>query len=101
LPLYFNSSLDQFTVASQFTMPSSAKTIQLKHYSHGLNRGIMPIINPKLEDCVKEVKKSDVPKSEEGGAYRRLRIARSDARHVGSREKRAKAKEDEAAAAKK
>ena len=37
----------------------------------------------------------------EEGAYRKLRIARSDARLVGKREKRAKAKEEEAAAQKK
>lgn len=37
----------------------------------------------------------------EDAAYRKLRVARSDARLVGKREKRAKAKEDEAAAAKK
>jgi large subunit ribosomal protein L13e len=38
---------------------------------------------------------------EEGGAYRKLRIARSNARLVGVREKRAKAKAEEAAATKK
>jgi large subunit ribosomal protein L13e len=37
----------------------------------------------------------------EEAAYRKLRIARSDARLVGKREKRAKAKEEEAAAQKK
>ena len=35
------------------------------------------------------------------GAYKKLRAARSDARLVGKREKRAKAKEDEASAQKK
>ena len=38
---------------------------------------------------------------EEGGAYRKLRLARSNARLVGVREKRAKAKAEEAATAKK
>lgn len=41
-----------------------------------------------------------MPKGEEA-AYRRLRLARSDARLQGVREKRAKAKAEEAAAAKK
>lgn len=41
-----------------------------------------------------------MPKGEEA-AYRRLRLARSDARNQGVREKRAKAKAEEAAAAKK
>ena len=39
--------------------------------------------------------------AEEGGAYRKLRLARSNARLVGVREKRAKAKAEEAATAKK
>jgi large subunit ribosomal protein L13e len=37
------------------------------------------------------VKRGDMPKGEEG-AYVKLRRARSDARYVGVREKRAKAK---------
>lgn len=41
-----------------------------------------------------------MPKGEEA-AYRKLREARSEARLVGVREKRAKAKADEAAATKK
>ena len=44
-----------------------------------------------LEHGIKEVKKSEMPKGEEG-AYAKLRRARSDARYVGVREKRAKAK---------
>ncbi|KAI7066155.1 hypothetical protein KC352_g43078, partial [Hortaea werneckii] len=39
--------------------------------------------------------------SSEEAAVRKLRVARSDARLAGKREKRAKAKEEEAAAAKK
>ncbi|KAK3375866.1 ribosomal protein L13e-domain-containing protein [Lasiosphaeria ovina] len=39
-----------------------------------------------------EIKKSDLPKNVEGGAYKALRKARSDARYVGVREKRAKDK---------
>lgn len=48
---------------------------------------------------VEEGKVSDFPSEE--AAYRKLRDARSEARLVGKREKRAKAKEEEAAAAKK
>ncbi|KAK3069288.1 60S ribosomal protein L13, partial [Teratosphaeriaceae sp. CCFEE 6253] len=48
---------------------------------------------------VEEGKVSDFTSEE--GAYRKLRDARSEARLVGKREKRAKAKEDESAAAKK
>lgn len=44
-----------------------------------------------------EIKKSALPKAVEGGAYRALRKARSDARLVGVRQKRA----DEKAAAEK
>lgn len=47
----------------------------------------------------KEGKVADYEATE--NAYRKLRDARSEARLVGVREKRAKAKEDEAAAAKK
>jgi large subunit ribosomal protein L13e len=42
-----------------------------------------------------------LPEPVEGGAYRKLRDARSEARNAGKREKRAKEKADEAAAAKK
>ena len=62
----------------------------------GLKTGLLPIKNV-VE--VKEAKVSD-EKSEEN-AYKKLRIARSDARQVGVREKRRKAKEDEEAAKKK
>ena len=44
-----------------------------------------------LKHGVSEVKKGDMPKGEES-VYRKLRLARSDARLVGVREKRAKAK---------
>lgn len=56
----------------------------------------MPIINT-VE--ITEGKISDYPGEE--NAFRKLRIARSDARLVGPREKRAKAKAEEAAASKK
>jgi len=62
--------------------------------------GVLPIKNLRREEAVGEVKKGDMPEGEEG-AYRRLREARSEARLVGVREKRAKAKAEEAAATKK
>lgn len=52
------------------------------------------------EDAFSEVKISEMGTGHKG-AYRQLRDARSDARLVGVREKRAKAKSDEATAAKK
>jgi len=55
----------------------------------------------KVDKAFKEIKKSEMPEPVEGGAYRKLREARSEARNVGKREKRAKEKADEAAAAKK
>jgi large subunit ribosomal protein L13e len=64
------------------------------HVSHAL-----PIVSVSRE--IKEIKKSAMPKPVEGGAYRKLRDARSEAKNVGKREKRAKEKADEAAAAKK
>ncbi|KAI9850025.1 MAG: 60S ribosomal protein L13 [Pleopsidium flavum] len=64
-----------------------------------LGHGI-PIKNVALEEAIGEVKRSEMGKGEEG-AYRKLRDARSDARLVGVREKRAKAKSDEASAVKK
>jgi large subunit ribosomal protein L13e len=59
----------------------------------------LPIVN--AEAGVKEIKKSDMPEPVEGGAYRKLRELRSEARLLGKREKRAREKADEAAAAKK
>jgi large subunit ribosomal protein L13e len=49
---------------------------------------------------VSEVKRSEMPESTEGGAYRKLRDMRSEARLVGVREKRAKQKAEEAEAKK-
>lgn len=62
--------------------------------------GVLPIKNLRREEAVGEVKRGEMPEGEEG-AYRRLREARSEARLVGVREKRAKAKAEEAAATKK
>lgn len=61
---------------------------------------ILPIKNTAKEEAIGEVSKSDMPEGEKA-AYRKLRDARSDARLVGVREKRAKAKAEESAAAKK
>jgi len=52
---------------------------------------VLPIKNAKWADAVTEISRSDLPKGEEA-AYRKLRDARSEARLVGVREKRAKAK---------
>ena len=61
---------------------------------------MLPIVNIAREEAVGEVARSEMGEGEKG-AYRRLRDARSDARLVGIREKRAKAKAEEANAAKK
>lgn len=59
----------------------------------------LPIVHADKE--IVEIKKSDLPAAIEGGAYRKLRDSRADARFAGKREKRAREKADEAAAAKK
>ncbi|KAL9611646.1 MAG: hypothetical protein Q9167_003714 [Letrouitia subvulpina] len=61
---------------------------------------VLPVVNITAEEAVGEVKRSDMPEGTKD-AYRTLRLARSDARLVGVREKRAKAKAEEAAATKK
>jgi large subunit ribosomal protein L13e len=43
-----------------------------------------------VAEGVTEIKKSDAPKNIEGGAYRKLRVARSEKRNQGAREKRAR-----------
>ncbi|KAL2005936.1 hypothetical protein VTN00DRAFT_10429 [Thermoascus crustaceus] len=60
----------------------------------------LPIKNISREEAIGEVKRDELPEGEKD-AFRRLREARSEARLVGVREKRAKAKAEEAAAAKK
>lgn len=42
--------------------------------------------------AITEIKKSDMPKQIEGGAYVKLRQVRADKRNQGSRDKRAKEK---------
>ncbi|KAI4169707.1 MAG: hypothetical protein LQ346_008940 [Caloplaca aetnensis] len=61
---------------------------------------VLPITNVTREEAIGEVSKDDMPEGTEN-AYRKLRDARSDARLVGVREKRAKAKAEEASATKK
>ena len=61
---------------------------------------IMPVTNVSKAEAIGVIKKSDMPEGTKN-AYRTLRDARSEARLVGVREKRRKAKEDEAAATKK
>ena len=61
---------------------------------------VLPIENIRPEEAVTEVKRSEMPEGT-ADAYRTLRMARSEARLVGVREKRAKAKAEEAQAAKK
>ena len=59
----------------------------------------LPIVPYNSE--IAEIKKSDMPAAIEGGAYRKLRESRAEAKYAGKREKRAREKADEAAAAKK
>ena len=61
--------------------------------------GVLPIEHLNKAEAVGEVSRDDMPEGEE--AYRKLRDARSEARLVGVREKRAKAKAEEDAAKKK
>ncbi|KAI0017990.1 putative 60S ribosomal protein L13 [Xylariomycetidae sp. FL0641] len=68
-----------------------SKDIDLSNTQTVANLGsAMPII--PVAEGIKEIKKSDMPKPVEGGAYTALRKARSDARLKGVREKRAKEK---------
>lgn len=60
----------------------------------------MPVADSAKESAIGEVKRSEMPEGTKD-AYRTLRDARSDARLVGVREKRAKTKAEEATAAKK
>ena len=57
---------------------------------------VLPIENVEKAQAIGSVKTSEIP-SQEGSVYRKLRDARSDARLVGVREKRAKAKAEESA----
>ncbi|KAI5307247.1 60S ribosomal protein L13 [Ascosphaera pollenicola] len=59
-----------------------------------------PVSNPTAAESITAVPKGDIS-AREKSAFRTLRDARSDARNFGAREKRAKAKAEEAEAAKK
>jgi large subunit ribosomal protein L13e len=85
--------------------PEDVKAAQtaVKEGKEGYARNVdalFPVTNLSRAEAVTEISKSKVPKVDKS-AYRTLRDARSDARLIGVREKRAKAKADEAAAAKK
>jgi large subunit ribosomal protein L13e len=77
--------------------PEEVKKAKSKEGIVRNNAEVLPIKNVAK---VTEVDPRQV-QGEEGGAYRKLRLARSNARLVGVREKRAKAKAEEAATAKK
>ena len=66
----------------------------------GKTHRVLPITNITREEAVSEIARNKLPKGTEN-AYRTLRDARSEARLVGVREKRRKAKEEEATASKK
>lgn len=81
-------------------MDTSKEDIE-KHAKQGsLMRKHMPVVDPGKKMAITEVKKSEMPEGTKD-AYRTLREARSAARLVGVREKRAKVKAEEATAAKK
>lgn len=61
---------------------------------------LLPIVDTARQEAIREIQRSDMGEGTKD-AYRVLRESRSDARLVGVREKRAKAKADEANAAKK
>ena len=65
-----------------------------------LSKGVAVNPGTGLEFGVLEIKSSEMPKGNEN-AYAELRRARSDARYVGVREKRAKAKAEAEEAKKK
>ncbi|KAJ4303859.1 60S ribosomal protein L13 [Collariella sp. IMI 366227] len=65
----------------------TAETTQSIHASFGIAQPIAAGLS--------EIAKKDMPKEVEGGAYRALRKARSDARQQGAREKRVRDKAEE------
>jgi large subunit ribosomal protein L13e len=82
----------QDATAEEVTAAKSTEHVKYAKYA-------LPIVHAEVE--IKEIKKSEMPAPVEGGAYRKLRDARSEARYAGARAKRAQDKADEAAAAKK
>lgn len=80
-------------------LDSSAEDVKsasdAKNVVYGKLSAVLPIDSGVgVKHGISEVKKNNLPKEVEGGAYRKLRDARSEARYVGAREKRAKAKAD-------
>ncbi|KAL8831701.1 MAG: hypothetical protein Q9191_000711 [Dirinaria sp. TL-2023a] len=86
------------------TLDASKEEVQAAEKEHGkiikhLGK-VLPIENIRKADAIGEIKRSDMGEGTKD-AYRTLRLARSDARLVGVREKRAKAKAEESQTAKK
>lgn len=86
------------------TLDASKEEVKAAEEEHGKiikNLGkVLPIENISKEEAIGEVERDDMGEGTED-AYVTLRKARSDARLVGVREKRAKAKAEDAQAAKK
>jgi large subunit ribosomal protein L13e len=78
-------------------LDSSEDDVKLASDSSKISRkvsGVLPIDSGVgIKHAFSEVKKGDLPSGEEA-AYTKLRNLRADARYVGAREKRNKAKED-------
>jgi large subunit ribosomal protein L13e len=78
-------------------LDSSAEDVKLAEEESKISRKIFASIpidsGVGLKHGFSEIKKDDLPEGEES-AFRKLRVARSEARLVGVREKRAKAKAD-------
>ncbi|PGH11451.1 hypothetical protein AJ80_07131 [Polytolypa hystricis UAMH7299] len=82
-------------------LDGSAEEVKAVQGAYAKNvSSLFPIVDAARANAVSEISRSDLPEGEKA-AYRRLRDARSEARMLGVREKRAKAKADEAESAKK
>ncbi|KAI9741710.1 MAG: 60S ribosomal protein L13 [Cirrosporium novae-zelandiae] len=80
---------------------SSKEDVKAALAGEGIVRGdIAPIRDVDIAGAISEIKKSDMPAGEEN-AFKRLRAARSDARLVGVRAKRAEEKAEAEASKKK
>ncbi|KAK6442654.1 60S ribosomal protein L13 [Oleoguttula sp. CCFEE 5521] len=96
----FKSRLILFPRSSKAIKNGEASLEEVKSAKEGKTTRLVETAFPISNKVViEEGKLSDFPATED--AYRKLRAARSDARLVGKRDKRAKAKADEDAAAKK
>ena len=83
-------------IPNPFSFWGSADVIQKPDLSNVQDNKLPPLALPTSAPAVMERKIDEVEK--EGSQYVRLRKARSDARLVGKREKRAKQKAEEEAA---